>query len=105
MNQACKDWFWAGSIACAITAISTAALITSVEAEVSSPIQRVSSAVSYLGAPGTLSGIVLVVLTTGSYGSRGAFIVAIAASVNVMLYTLAILGTIRLLRAVRKRVK
>jgi hypothetical protein len=86
-----------------MTAISTAALITSVEAGVSSPIQRLSSVVSYLGAPGALSGVVLAVLATGNYGSHGTFILTIAALVNLMLYALAIFGVIRLLRAVRRR--
>jgi hypothetical protein len=102
MNQARKDWSWAASIACTITAISTAALITSLEAEVSSLIQRLSSVVSYLGAPGALSGVVLAELTTGSYGTRGTLVLTIAALVNLMLYTLGFFGAIRLFRAVRK---
>ena len=104
MNQAHKDWSWAALIASAITAISTAALITSVKAEVSSPIQTLSSVVSYLGAPGVLSGVLLAILATGSYGTHSTFILTIAALVNLMLYTLGVFGAIRLLRAVRRRV-
>jgi hypothetical protein len=103
MNQASKDWTWAASIACTLTAISTAALITSVEADVSSPIQRLSSMVSHLGAPGAVSGAVLAVLLTGSYGGSGKFIVIIASLVNLALYTIGIYGAVRLFRAVRKR--
>jgi hypothetical protein len=103
-DQPRKDWLWAASIACTITVISTAALITSVEAEVYSPLERLSSVVSYLGAPGALSGVVLALLTTGSYGTRGTFILTIAALVNLMFYTLAVLGAIRLFRAVGGRV-
>lgn len=104
MNQARKDLCWAASVAFTITAISTAALIASVKAEISSPIQRLSSVVSYLGAPGALTGVVLAILTTGSYGSSGTFNLTIAALVNLPLYTLGVFGAIRLFRAVRKRV-
>jgi hypothetical protein len=102
MSHASKDWFLAASIAGTLTAISTAALITSVEAEVSSPIQRLSSVVSYLGAPGAVSGVMLAVLLTGSYGGSGTFIIIVAALVNLAFYTLGIFGVIRLFRAVRK---
>ena len=105
MNQARKDWCWATSVASTITAISAAAVIASVKAEISSPIQRPSSVVTYLGAPGALTGVVLAILTTGSYGSSGTFILTIAALVNLPLYTLGVFGAIRLFRAVRKRVK
>lgn len=103
MNQGRKDWCWAASVAFTISAISTAALIASVKAEISSPIQRLSGVVSYLGAPGALTGVVLAILTTGSYGSSGTFILTIAALVNLSLYTLGVFGAIRLFRVVRKR--
>lgn len=104
MNQGRKDWSWAFAIACTITAVSTVALITSVKVEPSSPIQNLSSVVSYLGAPGALSGVVLALLITGSYGAHGTFVLTVAALVNLILYTLGIFGAIRLFRAVRKRV-
>lgn len=72
-----------------ITAISSAALITSVEAEVSLPIQKTEQCSQPSRCAGTLSGIALAMLT----------IVAIAALVNLMLHALAIFGTIQLLRA------
>ena len=103
MNQGRKDWCWAASVAFTISAISTAALIESVKAEISSPIQRLSGVVSYLGAPGALTGVVLAILTTGSYGSCGPFILTIAALVNLPLYTLGVFGAIRLFRVVGKR--
>jgi hypothetical protein len=102
MSQASKDWFLAALIACTFTVISTAALIVSVKAEVSSPIQRLSSVVSYLGTPGAVSAAILAVLTTGSYGGSGTSIIIVAALVNLAVYTLGIFGAIRLLRAVRK---
>src|SRR3979490_238738 len=104
MNQAGKDWAWAASIAATITAISTAAVIASVQLEVTSSIQRLSSVLSYLGAPGALSGVALALLTLGSYGGSGAIILTVGALVNLVLYTLGILGAIRLFGAVRTRV-
>ena len=69
------------------------------------PLLRLSRACWLDSAPPTL-------LERGSrhchginYGSRGTFIVSIAAIVKLTLNTLAVFGTIRLLRAVRKRVK
>jgi hypothetical protein len=79
MNQAGKDWAWAASIAATVTAISTAALIASVQLEVSSSIQRLSRVLSYLGAPGALSGVALALLTLGSYGGSGALILTVGA--------------------------
>jgi len=103
MGPPSKDWVLAGWIASTLTAVSTAALITSVEAEVSSPIQKASSILSYLGAPGAVSGALLAVLTKSSYGGSGTFIIIVASLVNLTLYTIGIFGVIRLIRAVRKR--
>lgn len=97
MSQAGKDWAWAVGIGGAITAISTVALMLS-------PADETIRIVSYLGAPGGLTGMVLAVLLTGSYGGRGTFILSIAAIVNLTLYTLVIRGAIRLFHALRKRV-
>jgi hypothetical protein len=97
MSQAGKDWAWAAGIGGAITAISTVALLAS-------PADEIIRIISYLGAPGDLSGVLLAVLLTGSYGGRGTFILSIAAIVNLMLYTLVCCGAIRLFRAIRKRV-
>jgi hypothetical protein len=96
MSQAGKDWAWAAGIGCAMSAISTAALVAS-------PTSDLIRVASYLGAPGALTGIVLSVLATGSYGGRGTFILTIAAVVNLMAYTIVIFGARRLFRAVRKR--
>ena len=97
MRQAGRDWAWAVGIGGAITAISTVALMLS-------PADETIRIVSYLGAPGGLTGMVLAVLLTGSYGGRGTFILSIAAIVNLTLYALVIRGAIRLFRALRKRV-
>ena len=104
MNQAGKDWAWAGSVGCTLTAISTLALATSFKIGNSPPIQSLSSVVSYLAAPGALSGVLLAVLTTGSYGGSGTLILTVAVLVNLPLYTLLVFGAVRLSRAVRKRV-
>lgn len=53
--------------------------------------------------PGALTEITLAVLTTGSYGGSGSFILTIAAMVNLIVYTLVVVSVIRAFRAVRKR--
>lgn len=103
MSRTGKDWAWATRISCVITAISTVALVASQRAPFYSLLQEMGSAVSWLGAPGALTGLVLAVLLNGSYGGSGTFILIIAAFVNLTLYTLVIFSATRLFRAVRKR--
>ena len=102
MSQAGKHWAWAAGISGVIAAISTVALVASQKADLYSPIQSMASVVSYLGAPGALTGVVLAVLVTGNYGGHGFFILAIAAFVNLTFYTLVIFSATRLFRTVRK---
>jgi hypothetical protein len=52
MSQAGKDWAWAAGIGGAITASSTVALVAS-------PVDEIVRMVSYLGAPGSLTGALL----------------------------------------------
>lgn len=96
MKSVSKDLCRAAAVACVITAISTAVLVTSFKAEISSPIQRLSSLVSYVAAPGALLGVVLAILATGNYGTRGTFIVTFAAIFNLIFYGLVAFGGIRL---------
>ena len=44
----------------------------------------------------------MAILTTGSYGSRGTFIITIAALVDLPRYTLGLFGAIRLFLAFRR---
>ena len=97
MSQAGKDLAWAAGVGSAITAISTVTLMAS-------PGSEIIRVVSYLGAPGALTGVLLSVLLWGSYGGRGTFILAFAAIINLMLYTLVVYAAIRLIRVVRKGV-
>jgi hypothetical protein len=96
MSQGARDWVWSAGIGCALTVISTLALAVP-------PTNDMIRVISYVGAPGALTGITLAVLTTGSYGGSGFFILAIAAMLNLTVYTLVVVSVIRAFRAVRKR--
>jgi membrane associated rhomboid family serine protease len=101
MGQRTRHFWKAFLISGVFTIVSTAAIIMSLKAPVSSPIQKLSAEMSYLGAPGAICGMLLSVLLTGGYGRNGTFVIAIAALVNLILYTIFAFIAIWLFRAFR----